>query len=264
MPRKKPSILSIEEPKTLVDVTIKESNLTGSSEKAHLYGSIEYKKVTVRQILGELEKNNSSLASKELMFYIAEELSKVMMNKFKKGYAVELLDFGTIFPTMKGSLSKNDTPSIIKKHFDVGFTPSKQAKAAVENYEVRNVRSVSVQHWISSIKDMFSKSEQKNCIVSGSMAQIKGKAIKLGGKVSGLYAAPIGENWSGTLPVRSKWILMEHITTNLPSTLEFLVTGLTAGKYVFIVETSLSAAGKELKNSVTVVSPEVVVLDGER
>ncbi|MCR4627824.1 MAG: hypothetical protein K5640_09300, partial [Treponema sp.] len=172
MPRKKPSILSIEEPKTLVDVTIKESNLTGSSEKTHLYGSIEYKKVTVRQILGELEKNNSSLASKELMLYLAEELSKLMMNKFKKGYAVELLDFGTIFPTMKGSLSKADTPSLIKKHFDVGFTPSKQAKAAVENYEVGNIRGVSVQHRIFYIKDMFADFEQKNCIVSGNVAQI--------------------------------------------------------------------------------------------
>lgn len=263
MPRKKPSILSIEEPKTLVDVTIKESNLPGSNGKQHLYGSIEHKKITVRQILGEIEKNHSTLLTKELMFYIAQELSLRMMDKFKKGYAVELLDFGTIFPTMKGSLSRTDTPGTLKKHFDVGFTPSKEAKEALKNYEVRKVHNVSLQHWISNIKDMFSKANPKNNIVAGNMAQIKGKAIKLGGKICGLYAAPIEENWSGILPDRKDWIQIKNITTNMPSTLEFFVDGLTSGHYIFIVETSLSAGGKELKNSVTVLSPEVQVLERE-
>ncbi len=133
MPRKEPSILSIEEPKTKVDVTLKHSNLSSDKSGKVLYGSINYKKVTVRQILAEMEYNNSTNLSKELMFYVAEELSNKMMNKLRQGLAVELLNFGTIYPTLKGKIKADDTASKIKEHLDIGFSPSKKAKAAIKN-----------------------------------------------------------------------------------------------------------------------------------
>ena len=115
MPRKKQSILSIEEHKTPVDVVVRDSNLPSPDGKVHQYGSIVHSKATVRSILAEMERNSQAFVSKETMFYIAEELSRRMMEKFKRGYSVELLDFGTIFPTIKGSISETDTPGKIKK-----------------------------------------------------------------------------------------------------------------------------------------------------
>ena len=88
-----------------------------------------------------------------------------------------------------------------------------------------------------------------------------GKAIKLGGEKSGIYAALVTENWNGKLPARENWIQMNHVTQNKPSTLEFYAEGLSQGFYVFIVETSLSAGGKELKNSVIIHSNVVQVLE---
>lgn len=259
MPRKKPSLLSVEGQKVAVDVTIQQSNLKSGGEQVS-YGSISRKKVTVRAILAEMEKHSQSIASKELLFYVAEELSLRMMQKLREGCAVELLDFGTIFPTMRGSVSAADTPSKLRSHFDVGFTPSKEARAAVQNLVVRNVRPVQRQHYISLVEDLFEKDE-RNTLTSGKVARITGKAVKLGGAESGLYAALVGEDWNGRLPERENWIRLEHVITNLPSRLEFL-TELPSGNYVFIVETSLSAGGKPLKQSVTVAS-ETVRVRGE-
>ena len=258
MPRKKQSILSIEEHKTPVDVVVRNSNLPSPDGKVHQYGSIVHSKATVRSILAEMERNSQAFVSKETMFYIAEELSRRMMEKFKRGYSVELLDFGTIFPTIKGSISETDTPGKIKKQFDVGFTPSDNARDALKNLTVRKVRRPQVQHCIYYIENMF-KPEEKNLLQSACMARIIGKAIKLGGEKSGIYAAAVGENWNGKLPVRENWIKMKHITQNKPSALEFYVEDLSPDFYVFVVETSLSAGGKELKNSVIMQTGAVLV-----
>ncbi len=258
MPRKKPSILTIEEPKTSVDVVVRDSNLPSSDGKAHQYGSIVHRKATVRSILAEMEEYHQTFVSKETLFYIAEELSRRMMDKFKRGYSIELLEFGTLYPTIKGTVSQTDTPSKIKKQFDVGFSPSDEARAALQNLTVRNVRRPSVQHCIFCVVNMF-KPEEKNQLQAGCMAKITGKAIKLGGEKSGLYAVAVDKSWSGKLPERENWIEMKHVTQNKPSALDFYVENLESGFYVFIVETSLSASGKELKNSVVIHSGMVQI-----
>lgn len=261
MPRKKPSLLSFEEAPTKVNVTIRESNLTGTDGKSTFYGSVNHRKVTVKSILKEMEENHASIASKELLFYLAQELSERMMDKLRHGYAVELLDFGTIFPTMKGSIKKTDTPTKIATHFDVGFTPSKEAREAVKSLKVANVLCVSEQHEIYSVRELLVMETPKNLIKIGRMAQIKGRAIKMGGEIFGLYAAKVGENWSGEVPLRSEWIKLSHVATNLPSKIDFLAEELECGNYTLIVETSLSAGGKPLKKSVVVNSEMVRVVE---
>lgn len=260
MPRKKPSLLSFEEAPTKVNVTIRESNLPGGNGKSTLYGSVEHKRVTVKSILKEMEENHASIASKELLFYLAQELSERMMSKLRHGYAVELLDFGTIFPTMKGSIKKTDKPSEIAAHFDVGFTPSKEARAAVKSLKVANVLDVDRQHAIYSVRELLVAETPINVIKAGRIAEIKGRAIKMGGEVSGLYAAKVDENWNKKVPPRSEWIKLSHVVTNLPSKIDFLAEGLESGSYTLIVETSLSAGGKPLKNSVVVNSGIVRVI----
>lgn len=256
MPRKKPGLLSNGETKTRVDVTIRQSNLKNEG-KSVLYGSVQYKMITVRQILEEMEKHFQSLASKELMFYVAQELSNRMMYKFRHGYAVELLDFGTVFPTMRGSVKDSDDAGKLKKHFDVGFTPSKEAKAAVASLLVGRVSDVRMQHFILAVGDLFTK--QENVLVKGNVGLIKGKALKLGGPKYGLYAAPVKENWCGLTPSRDTWIPLEHVITNRPSKLEFL-TELDEGTYVLIIETSMSAGGKPTKSCVQILSEVVRVV----
>lgn len=249
MPRKKESLLDFKEAPTKVNVTLRESNLTGENGKSTLYGAVRHRKVTVKSILKEMEENHASIASKELLFYLAEELSVRMMSKLRHGYAVELLDFGTVFPTMKGSIKKTDTPSEIASHFDVGFTPSKEAREAVKSLKVANVLDVGEQHEIYSVRELLVAETPLNVIKIGRMAQIKGKSIKMGGDVFGLYAAKVSENWSGDIPPRSGWIKLSHVATNLPSKIDFLAEELESGSYTLIVETSLSAGGKKLKRS---------------
>lgn len=263
MPRKKQSLLSCQEVPAKVNVTIRESNLSGENGKSTLYGSVAHRKVTVMSILKEMEDNHAGIASKELLFYVAQELSRRMMSKLRHGYAVELLDFGTIFPTMKGSIKKTDKPSEIAAHFDVGFTPSKEARSAVKSLKVANVLDVDRQHAIYSVCELLVAETPRNVIKADRIAEIKGKAIKMGGDVSGLYAAKVGENWNKKIPPRSEWIKLSHIITNLPSKIDFLAEELESGSYTLIVETSLSAGGKPLKNSVVVNSEMVRVIENK-
>lgn len=250
MPRKKEGLLDFTEAPAKVNVTVRESNLAGENGKSTLYGSISRRKVSVKSILTEMEENHASIVSKELLFYLAQELGSRMMDKLRHGYAVELLDFGTIFPTMKGSLGPNDTPAKIESHFEVGFTPSKQARNAVKSLKVGRVFEVGAQHVIYSVCELLLEGSKSNIVRCGRMAVIKGKAVKMGGDVFGLYAAAVDENWSGKIPGRDAWIKIEHIAMNTPSQIEFAVEEIKPGTYVFIVETSLSAGGKKLKKSV--------------
>lgn len=265
MPRKKPDLLDIEEAKTKLNITLQHSNLSGEKDADVMYGTIRCKKVSVRSILYEMEKNHSAVISKELMYYVAQELSERMMRKLKEGCAVELLDFGTIFPTMKGRIKKGDTPSIIKKHFDIGFTPSKEAKKVIQNYELGSVYKVDTQHYIEYARDIFDRSHPKNVLTKDGYVRLSGKALKLGGDVYGLYAAKIDEKFAENselpIPDRKYWIKQENIFTNLPSKIEFYLQNLEAGYYVFVLETSLSAGGKPLKESVLVKSGVVCVTD---
>ena len=263
MPRKKPSILSLEPIKNKVNITLQKSNLDGDDDNPRLYGSISRKKVTVRSVIAEMSKHSNLPLSKELMFYVAEELSSRMMEKFKEGYSVELLDFGTIYPTMKGSIKQNDTPSAIKKHFNVGFTPSKEACAAVKNMEVGEVFNVAEQHSIYSVHDPCSALKSRNSIFSDRIGEIKGKGIKLGGAVSGLYVVPVSKDYVfQRLPDRAKWIEITKIITNQPSTVLFYAPELAPGSYLFIIETSLSAGDKPLKKSV-IIHSEIVQVEME-
>ena len=263
MSRKKPGPLTTEEVKTRVDVTIQTSNLLGDSSKKVTYGSVNCKKITVKEIIEEMENNSQSIASKELMLYVVQELSNCMMEKFKSGCAVELLDFGTIYPTLRGSISKGDAASKIKKHFDIGFTPSKKTKQAVENFEVGNVTEVKSQHVIYSVSDITLEAEEKN-VLKQTLGRIKGKGIKMGGSTSGLYAVRVQkdfiENDMQNFPPRKSWIPIKTLIANLPSTVDFLLPDdIKKGTYIFIIETSLSAGGKKLKNSVLVKSEKVLV-----
>ena len=122
-----------------------------------------------------MPRKKSGLLSKETMLYVAQELSRRMMDKLSKGCAVELLDFGTVYPALKGSISRSDTPSKIAKHFDVGFTPSEQARKAVGNLVVREVCDVAVQHYIFSVCELSMKDVTRNEVIVNRMVRIKGK-----------------------------------------------------------------------------------------
>ncbi len=289
MPRKKTELLSVGKRESAVDITLRKSNLKAEGRRDSVYGSVEHRKISVRAILKEIEEQSSAAMSRDLMFYMAQELSRRMMEKLKQGYAVELLDFGTIYPTLKGSLEEDATRADIRKHFDVGFSPSREAKKAVSSLAVGDIHEVRSQHEIFSVTDLFNRENPEGTITEDSTVRIRGKALKLGGGPSALYAVRLDGDFAGArtgvapgvatgvapgvtpdlvpdvvpamLPPRKSWIRQDRIYTNKPSCLEFCMEGLTKGNYVFVVETSLSAGGKSLKQSVTVHSGVICVVE---
>ncbi|MDO5773782.1 MAG: DUF4469 domain-containing protein [Spirochaetales bacterium] len=247
--------------KECVNVTIHKSNLKGTEENPVYYGKIRQRKLNVITILEEMQKDNATVLSKEVMFYIASELSKRMMNKLSQGYALEMLDFGTLFITMKGEIKRTDKPKEISKHFGIGFTPSKQAEEAVKDFEVRAVLDVSEQHYIKKICIASVNETEPNIIQAGRIARIYGKALKLGGNVFGLFLAPIDNN-EEIIPDETKWTQVENICTNRPSQIDFIVPEKInkAENYKIILRTSLAAGGKPMKRSVAIESSILTII----
>lgn len=247
--------------KECVNVTLHKSNLKGTEENPVYYGKIRQRKLNVMTILEEMQKDNASVLSKEMMFYIASELSKRMMSKLSEGYALEMLDFGTLFITMKGEIKKTDKPKEIAKHFGIGFTPSKQAEEAVQDFEVRAVLDVSEQHYIKKICIASINETEPNVIQAGRIARMYGKALKLGGNEFGLFLAPVDNN-EEVIPDETKWAQVKNICTNCPSQIDFIVPDEINKneKYKIILRTSLAAGGKPMKHSVDIESRVLAII----
>lgn len=260
MSRKKNGLTDFTPLKERVNVTLHKSNLKGTDDSPVYYGKIRKKKLNIITILNEMQENNQSLISKETMFYIASELSSRMMKKLSEGYALEMLDFGTLFITMKGQIEKDARPKEIAKHFGIGFTPSKEAVEAVQNFEVSAVFDVGAQHCIRKVCVACMEETENGVILAGCVARIFGKAIKLGGADSGLYLAPVNKN--GNAADRTSWIKIEGIYSNVPSRIDFMVPPEidTSRQYKVIVRTSLAAGGKPMKTAVECESGAVQVL----
>lgn len=247
--------------KECVNVTLQKSNLKGTEENPVYYGKIRQRKLNVMTILDEMQKDNASVLTKETMFYIASELSKRMMSKLSKGYALEMLDFGTLFITMKGEIKKTDKPKEIAKHFGIGFTPSKQAEEAVKDFEVKAVLDVSEQHYIKKICIASINETEPNVIQAGRIARMYGKALKLGGNEFGLFLAPVDNN-EEVITDETKWVQVKNICTNRPSQIDFIVPDEINKneKYKIILRTSLAAGGKPMKHSVDIESRVLTII----
>lgn len=262
MSRKKNRLTDFTLPKERVNVTLYKSNLKGTDDSPVYYGKIRKRKLNIITILNEMQKHNQALLSKETMFYIASELSVRMMEKLSEGYALELLDFGTLFITMKGQIDKNARPKEIAKHFGIGFTPSKEAVEAVQNFEVSAVFDVDAQHYIRKVCVASVEETENGVIVAGRIARVFGKAIKLGGADSGLYLAPV-DSYGNTVRDSTQWTKIEVICSNVPSRVEFVVPSDIdiSKRYKVVIRTSLAAGGKPMKTAAECESGVIQVVE---
>ena len=259
MPRKK-HVLGLQKSKESINVTLHQSNLkTDSTGHKVLYGKVRQRPCTIKTILADMEKNQTGCLNKDTMYYAACEIANQMMYKLKQGYSLEMFGFGTLFITMKGSIPSNATPSEVAKHFQIGFTPSEEAKKAVQNFEVANILHVQEQHYINTVCTARASETEKNVICKDDIARITGCALKMSDPDHSLYAAPLN-NAKEIVPDTSKWILLSKIITNLPKQIEFIVpNGLKDDEYKIVIETNLSASGKTMKENIRIVSDIVSI-----
>lgn len=267
MPRKKYSLYNPAPQERTVDIKLQQSNLTPSeSQRPVYYGQVQQRRFTVGNAIAELAESRSNLLSKETVFYVVSQLNQLLLNKLSQGYAIDLLDFGTLRMTVDGSIDTGSTKSEIAQKLSLSFTPSTVCRKAIQNIKVGTVKRAGASHCIHSVEPVLphlakgspeSLMEPSGCpmIFTNNLARIAGKALKIGtGQEQGIYLVPKDTS--------AERIKASVVATNKPSQLLFMVPQVPSGTYRIVVVTNISASGNKLKSQVEISYGPLEVREG--
>ena len=258
MPRKKHSSFTFEPLERRVEVRLQQSNLkSGDEEAAVYYGQVLQQRFTIGNAIAELAENHSNLLSKETILYVVSQLNQLLLKKLSQGYALDVLDLGTLRMVVAGSIDAASPKSEIAQKLALSFTPSPAARNALRGIKVGTVRKAASAHCIYGVQPMVPplvQGEPKvelgagDCpvIFSNNLARITGKALRVGeGQEQGIYLEPEKGGSEGRLKAAL-------VVTNKPSALLFMVPPVDAGRYQIVVVTNVSASGNRLKSAVEI------------
>ena len=197
---------------------------------------------------------------------MVSQLNQLLLNKLAQGYAIDLLDLGTLRMTVDGSIDANSDKNEIAQKLSLAFTPSKVCRKTIQNIKIGSVKKVETSHCIQSVEPVlphlvkgYSESSIKSSdypvIFTNNLARITGKALKIGeGQEQGIYLVSKG-------PVVER-IKVSVVATNKPSQLLFVVPQVPSGTYRIVVVTDISASGNKLKSQVEISSGPLEVREG--
>lgn len=244
------------------------SNKFSESGKSH-YGRISRNMVSQEQlikgILGDNENTNTGLNAYILSFAMDRMKSRIL-EEIKAGNAVNLLDLGTMYLTLRGSFDINkdnaDASALKGKKLSVAFTPSDSVLDAVDKLKVGSVSFCIKAPVINSMVNLSSKKETFD-FAPGSGIELQGSKLKLMGEKSGIWLVPVKADGSME-ETETEWIKIsaDRILKNYPKSLIFILPeNLEAGKkYVIAVRTQFCAGSTTLKSPVTGFSSEINII----
>ena len=258
MPRKKQSCFTFEPLERKVEIKLQQSNLKSDEDAdAVYYGQVQQQRYTIGNAIAELAGNHSNLLSKETILYVVSQLNQLLLKKLSQGYALDVLDLGTLRMVVAGSIDTTTPKSQIAQKLSLSFTPSPTARTAIQGIKVGNVSKPSSVRRIYNVRPMVppfvegksvveEESEECPVIFCDYLAQITGKALKVGeGQGQGIFLVREGQE-------DRQWFKVSSVITNKLSTLLFIVPQVPAGRYRIVVVTNISASGNKLKSDVEI------------
>lgn len=165
---------------------------------------------------------------------------RAVIEKLKTGRAVNLLGLGVMY--INAALGEDGGTNL-----GVGFTPSAESAAAVQNLDATVAEAVASSPLITSIIDLYTQTDT-GILTAGHSVRILGKRLRLDdykADAAAVIFKPIGADGSADGDV-AKWILVpkEAMNRNKPSELEFyLPDALAEGRYEVTVRTHFSGHG---------------------
>ena len=185
---------------------------------------------------------------------------RAIMRLYAKGFAVSLLNLGTVYhyaPTSSGEKDEAGNPII--KRFGVGFTPSDILKEANDSVELKEMKKEETNPEILSITDRSTGLSDFTLHI-GKPVHIKGNRLKLAGENCGVRFAKVSEDGSYTLD-GALLIKVEKVYVNEPKSLEFLIPdGFSEGKYRIVISTASGRGSSVNKTMRHYVSDEITLM----
>jgi nucleoid DNA-binding protein len=240
-----------------VNISLYPSNLSQDGKK-RFYGRIRRRTVTLDNVIAHMVREYHTGVSPNIIEHAAGLLKTGMKDFLSQGYAVDLLNFGTLYITVRGEITPDMTKSELSKHIHLSFTPSLEMENEVRRLAVGIIQKPRNGRIIERIEDLSDPDSDGQTVTCGHAVKISGTALKLGGDEYGVYFAPVSAD-DALVKDRSAWTKVENVFTNKPSNLQFYVPEqLEPGKsYRIVVISSLSVSGNRIKSPVQTVSETV-------
>ena len=237
-------ISELEKGSNTVSVTLQENTLTGDGT---YFARVSRNVASFKNIVAEIAEENKGI-DPHLLQYAAILIQKKMLGMPENGKAVNMLDLGTLFISMKcKARSRHDAER--KGKFVLKFAPSETAEEALKNLSVDKVLYADASPEIVAVENLSPKAEGDS-LTAGQPARITGSRLKVGGEGAGIYFAPCDENGTPSSDEGS-WLRVDEteVFRNMPSELNiFVPQGIEPGKtYRIIVRTQYLPNGRSRK-----------------
>ena len=193
----------------------------------------------VNSLISTAKTYDADINTYEMKLFLSL-FKRAVLEKLAAGRSVELLGLGTLYITASEDESSGTT-------FSLAFTPSSEARAAVQNLSANVSESVTKVPTVTEISDLKTNSTGDTLTYANAI-KVKGTNLKLAdydddNKAYVYFAACDSE---GTIASNDKstWIsvTLDKMNTNKPSELTFyLPDELAAGTYKMIILTYYSS-----------------------
>lgn len=219
------------------------------------YGKVERHTYSTQNILDAMAEAvplvDAGTAASVLNAY-----TNVVLKALSAGNAVRFGELGTFYIAGKGTVeSGSEKPALTVK-----FSAAQLLKDAVQNVEIVSSEYTVPSGKIASATDV-STGKSDGTLTAGGSVLVEGESLKVGGKGSSVWFAPVAENG---LPIADEaaWIKTESaLVINTPSKLLFAIPKeATAGAYRIVVRTRYAGkTGYERKYLVEAISETVEI-----
>lgn len=265
MPRKKKTSYLPVPMEHKVTVKLQKSNLKAPLDQEIHYGQVEQRRFTMENAIADIEDKKLVTLPKEVVWLVATQLSQVLLHRLSQGYAIDLLNLGTLRLAVEGKIDSATTNKELSNKLAVSFSPSRHAKKAIKDIKVEGITKPNPSHFIQSIESLAPVVEQEKLtekgifptIMSQHLARLKGRAIKIGqGEEHGVYFIPHPRQEIE----KHHWYKSPLVVTNKPKEVIFTVPQIKPGKYQLVLVTNISASGNKLKKDIEITFGPVEVV----
>ncbi|MCR5290975.1 MAG: DUF4469 domain-containing protein [Treponema sp.] len=241
-----------------ITVELYESHLKEKTQQQRLFGRIKQHTVSIAHIIQGIHKKTNTVLSRELLQYSAMSIAQEMQEQLALGRAIEIPGIGKVYVAIEGELKPDMTPSEIRNHLTLRFTPSAEALAIVKHLDVTCKHPADTGITILGIKNHLIHAEP-GVLYMGNTFSITGRHLKLGGSVNGIYLAPVDKN--GVALHHDSWIPLPYPYINTPKMLSlYLPKDFAEGtRFRIAIVTSLANNGTERKEPVKAFSDLVTI-----
>lgn len=211
------------------------------SENETFIGRVSRNTVNIDNMINSICEKIPSYDKYELKRF-AKDLKAEVLSSIATGKSVNLLDLGTLYIALSGSMKNAPATASEISSLTVKFSPSKTLVEGLENVEIDKIVYADTSPVISKVECLWEDVPEKSVMVN-KIVQVTGSRLKLEGDNSGVFFCARDDDGNAEKD-ESKWT-KAVVIRNLPKTLELYVpAGLEAGrKYLLAVKTRPSASG---------------------